>query len=172
MTLSDGFKKIKDSERFIPVRSLGLIACALAGTLRKLFNGNEWGPYYCSVCDSEESKNSNRHKVADFTNIRELCSTLISLVKLGEYFRATPQTRIWGMMSLRRLINHTNDPDYLDAEANELGQWCIGSLDTSIRELRLAATWVNQCSHNCSILTHSPVVRYPHMLAFLIMHNF
>lgn len=109
-------------------------------------NDNDLGPYYCSVCDSDESQNSDRQKVTDTANICELWSTLIGLVKLGEHFRATPQTRIWGMMSLRRLINHTNDPDYLDAVANELGQWCIGSLDASIRELRLATTWVNQYS--------------------------
>lgn len=152
MIVSDGFKKIKESERFILVRSLGLVACALAGTLRRklpsALPGDNWGPYYCSVCDSDESENSDRQKIANATNIHELYSTLISLVKLGEYFRATPQIRIWGMMSLRRLINHTNDLSYLNADVNELGQWCIGSLDTSIRELRLAAAWVNQYSSN------------------------
>lgn len=43
------------------------------------------------------------------------------------------------MLSLRRVIAHTDDPDLYNLETSELGQWCLKSLQSSVRELRIAA---------------------------------
>lgn len=99
------------------------------------------GLYRCSFCDSDQLPSASCRKVAEDSNIQEIFCTLDSLVKLSEY-RATPQTRIWGMMSLRRILNHTENSSYLNAQTTELGQWCLATLATSIRELRIAARWV------------------------------
>lgn len=43
------------------------------------------------------------------------------------------------MLGLRRVILHCEDPTYLNLETSTLGQWCLQSLNSSIRELRIAA---------------------------------
>lgn len=43
------------------------------------------------------------------------------------------------MISLKRLIVHTDDPEVFDLETSLLGQWCLKSLQSSMRELRIAA---------------------------------
>ena len=43
------------------------------------------------------------------------------------------------MLALRRLIAHCCDADFLNLEASGAGQWCLQSLTSSIRELRIAA---------------------------------
>ena len=43
------------------------------------------------------------------------------------------------MIALRRLAKHSHDPRFLDFEASVTGQWCLDSLKSSIRELRIAA---------------------------------
>ena len=43
------------------------------------------------------------------------------------------------MIALRRLIWHSDDPELWDLERSLLGQWCLQSLQSSLRELRIAA---------------------------------
>lgn len=43
------------------------------------------------------------------------------------------------MVCLRRLIVHADDQASLDLETSELGKWCLQSLQSSVRELRIAA---------------------------------
>ena len=75
----------------------------------------------------------------DSTNAHELFTTLENLVKLYE-LRKPLTGRIWAMMSLRRMVNHTKDKTYLGLHKAPLGQWCLQSLNSSLREVRIAAT--------------------------------
>ena len=43
------------------------------------------------------------------------------------------------MIGLRRLLNHSDQPDFLDLEASGAGRWCLQSLNSSVRELRMSA---------------------------------
>lgn len=43
------------------------------------------------------------------------------------------------MIALRRLIQHCTDEGTLDLEQSALGQWCLQALQSSLRELRIAA---------------------------------
>lgn len=151
---------MRESDRFLPIRRLGLIACAIVGSLRNRApispNIDAWGSYHCYLCDSEESTLVQERKAMDSNSCYELFTTLENLIKLDEY-RASPQARIWGVMTLRRLLNHTEEPSYLNVEASILGQWCLATLNTSIRELRIAARCVCFCvllqSHQSLITT-------------------
>ena len=149
---------MKESDRFLPIRSLGFIACAIVGSLRSrlpiLPNIDAWGFYHCYLCDSEEPTLTRERKAMDSNNCHELFTTLENLIKLDEY-RASPQARIWGVMALRRLLNHTEEPCYLNVEASILGQWCLATLNTSIRELRIAS----RCVCLCMLLpSHQPLM--------------
>jgi serine/threonine-protein kinase ATR len=43
------------------------------------------------------------------------------------------------MFALRRFALHFPNADLLDLEVSNLGQWCLKSLRSSVRELRIAA---------------------------------
>lgn len=43
------------------------------------------------------------------------------------------------MFALRRFTVHFDDPVFFDLEKSPLGQWCLQSLRSSIRELRVAS---------------------------------
>ena len=148
---------MRESDRFLPIRSLGLIACAIVGCLRSRVpispNINAWGSYHCCLCDSEEPTLTLERRSMDSNHCHELFTTLENLIKLDEY-RALPQVRIWGVMTLRRLLNHTEEPNYLNVEASILGQWCLATLNTSIRELRIAARCVSfVCNSQTPLMT-------------------
>ncbi|KAG5944560.1 hypothetical protein E4U60_005826 [Claviceps pazoutovae] len=49
------------------------------------------------------------------------------------------KTRVAAMVSLKRLIAHCEDPMFLNLETSGPGQWCLQALNSSIRELRIAA---------------------------------
>jgi serine/threonine-protein kinase ATR len=49
------------------------------------------------------------------------------------------QLRITAMVALRRVISHAEDSHFLDLETSAPGQWCLQSLNSSLRELRIAA---------------------------------
>jgi serine/threonine-protein kinase ATR len=54
-------------------------------------------------------------------------------------FGSSRRPRVLAMYILRKYALHYNNPEFLDLEMSPLGQWCLGSLKSSLRELRIAA---------------------------------
>ncbi|KAI3397802.1 hypothetical protein diail_10335 [Diaporthe ilicicola] len=65
--------------------------------------------------------------------------TLI-LGSVGQHtFKESRRPRVVAMIALRRIIVHSKSPDMLDLETSAIGQWCLSTLQSSLRELRIAA---------------------------------
>lgn len=63
----------------------------------------------------------------------------VGIIKLPA-FMASRRPRVVAMLSLRRILQHSPDAQFWDLQRpGGLGQWCTQSLQSSIRELRLAA---------------------------------
>jgi serine/threonine-protein kinase ATR len=54
-------------------------------------------------------------------------------------FGTAKRPRVLAMLMLKKFALHYEDPEFLDLEKSPLGQWCLGSLKSSVRELRIAA---------------------------------
>ena len=54
-------------------------------------------------------------------------------------FLGSMRPRITAMIILRRMARHWRNAELLDLEKSEAGQWCLQSLRSSVRELRIAA---------------------------------
>jgi serine/threonine-protein kinase ATR len=54
-------------------------------------------------------------------------------------FGASRRPRVLAMLMLKKFALHYDNPELFDLEMSPLGQWCLGSLKSSIRELRIAA---------------------------------
>lgn len=140
---SNGFRNIQEQKRYLPLRTLGFLACAYSGCLRPvdLKNSQEvdWSSYYCSYCDSDDIPSADMRKSASTSSMSELFATLENIIKLDE-FQESQSARTWGVLSLKRLLNHTMDLDHLNLSTSPLGQWCIETLNSSWRPLRYATT--------------------------------
>ncbi|KAG5926189.1 hypothetical protein E4U42_003556, partial [Claviceps africana] len=89
----------------------------------------------CSVCDfARESSFSLQHHSSKVAS-RSIFSKLIQLPSFTE----SRKTRVAAMLSLKRLVAHCEDPMFLNLETSSPGQWCLQALNSSIRELRIAA---------------------------------
>lgn len=90
----------------------------------------------CHICDDNGSRNtvptgSNTGSVV----WRDLYTDMIQM----ESFLNSKRPRIAAMQALRRLAIHCDDPSFLNLETSATGRWCIQSLNSSVRELRIAA---------------------------------
>lgn len=61
-----------------------------------------------------------------------------SLLNLPAFLESR-RPRVVAMIALRRIVLHTKDAEMLDLEKSALGQWCLQALQSSLRELRIAA---------------------------------
>lgn len=89
---------------------------------------------YCSKWDSKQPRLS-----CEDLPVEQWASQLYAKIIQLSSFQASKRTRVFGMVALRRLAKHSHDPQFLDFESSVTGQWCLDSLKSSLRELRIAA---------------------------------
>ncbi|KXH46337.1 phosphatidylinositol 3 [Colletotrichum simmondsii] len=97
-------------------------------------NRNNMG---CTFCD-DKYRGSRSLDVTTATEKREAQSIFTKLIHLPN-FKESKRPRIVAMISARRIINHADIAELIDLETSPLGQWCLQSLHSSIRELRIAS---------------------------------
>jgi serine/threonine-protein kinase ATR len=69
---------------------------------------------------------------------RDIVAALLMITKEPKFQNST-RPRVLMAIAIGRLFNHIADPDYLNLEVCELGQWLLASLSRSLRELKVAA---------------------------------
>jgi serine/threonine-protein kinase ATR len=74
----------------------------------------------------------------DPTLAAEAIATFANLIDLPE-FEESRKPRVQGMLALHHFATHFKEGAFLDLETSTLGQWCLKSLRSSMRELRIAA---------------------------------
>ena len=123
------------------IKLVGLLPCAaLDCTDLDAFDDTRLSKFNCCVCD-EIVDNPSLDQGRCQKYWVESCRAIASLLNLRAFLESK-QARLQAMMTLRRLTLHCSDK----AEARTmslrtwtLGQWCLQSLKSSIRELRIAA---------------------------------
>ena len=128
-------------------KSLGRVACAGSQCLVGA-NGchDELNNFSCRICDrplqildqhTPPYWNINRHG----EDWKEIIASLAAIIETSEVQQSTkPQILI--TLAIRRIFNHISVAEYLDLANSSLGQWCLRSLSSSLRELRIAAGYV------------------------------
>lgn len=120
------------------MRQLGYVPCASAGTLTLNYDreGNV-SDRKCSVCESGSPTSSVAANYDD-TLAAEAIATFVKLIDLPD-FEESRRPRVQAMLTLRHFALHFKDREFLDLETSKLGQWCLKSLRSSMRELRVTA---------------------------------
>ncbi|KAK4155321.1 hypothetical protein C8A00DRAFT_42044 [Chaetomidium leptoderma] len=114
------------------------IPCAADHTLKPRRIGSSATPaFHCSFCSEAkpiDTPPEHRHEEAKAVGI----SMFSRVIKLPSFLESR-RPRVFAMISLRRLVRHSTNGELWDLEKSVPGQWCLQSLQSSIRELRIAA---------------------------------
>jgi len=141
MENSECFSQLEDTERSKAMRLLGMMPCAGAGTLTVTRDRHgEITDAECTVCDGTESLShpTMTKSVHDGAVETHAVAVLSTLIKVPE-FELSRKPRILAMIALRKFALHFEATQFMDLEESPLGQWCLTSLRSSVRELRIAA---------------------------------
>ena len=135
----DRYPRLSDDEQCTLFSILGQLACQSNAAPRNISNGTAQPGRLgrCLVCDVD-SKDKAHSEADSRIKLEELLATLSDLIRLPRNQKSR-QPRIAAMMALRRLLSHTTDDQYMNLGTSKFGQWCLQALQSSLRELRIAA---------------------------------
>jgi serine/threonine-protein kinase ATR len=124
--------------------ALSKIACAGSCSLETSSPKSEhWRATTCTLCDagstSERCLRSYWNEQGDDEIWKDTIAAMLVITKESK-FQSSPKARVLMAVAIGRMYNHISDVDYLNLQTCELGQWLLGSMSRSLRELKLAAT--------------------------------
>ncbi|PGG96942.1 serine/threonine-protein kinase ATR [Blastomyces parvus] len=132
----DTLPKLPEEDQCEVLAKVGRIACAGAGTLVMEQPNNVAGPQFrCLICDSISPKPSNS-KPKKSLHFGEVCKTMIEIIPI---LQGSKKPRIAAMFAIRSVVMHDPKSENLGMHTSPLGEWCLQSLRSSLRELRMAA---------------------------------
>jgi serine/threonine-protein kinase ATR len=104
----------------------------------------------CRICDRRSYRDvgatsTTWNEVVPCEEYQEILLFLSALVE-DPSFRRTRKPRVLAAHAIRRVIRHLSDGDYLSLGAGVLAPWLMRSLQSSVRELRIASAYVQQYS--------------------------
>ena len=135
-TVLEQFPRLKDAERCHVIDLLAHIVCAADDTLAPIASRSMNGLRcsYCSAAEEGEEQPTSRDAGTKLAAVQ----IFMKLLRLPSFLESR-RPRVAAMVALKRLILHSTDPELLDLEKSGPGQWCLQSLQSSLRELRIAA---------------------------------
>jgi serine/threonine-protein kinase ATR len=133
---------LPDHERHAALNALGRLSCAGAECLKES-NGLKGTPktFQCTICDARSPLAFNSALKSDIhaqSKEQHISESISQLIKCSRFQRHS-DARISLALAIRRIVNHVNAPTVIDLGTSAMGQWCLRSLQSSLRELRIAA---------------------------------
>jgi serine/threonine-protein kinase ATR len=135
----DCFKRLQGSDQCKAFSLLGTLVCANAGTLSSIpsITNVQKADFRCSICDSEMPMRSGG-AIWPIDDSGIVYSMIENLLRSPD-FHDSGKARICAMMMVRRLLIHSDDASRMCLASCPLGQWCLQSHYSSMRELRVAS---------------------------------
>ncbi|PWY69808.1 hypothetical protein BO94DRAFT_502566 [Aspergillus sclerotioniger CBS 115572] len=131
--VSTSYAGLAEQEKCSFLRTLCGIPCALTGNLVDITGLDLEGALSCRVCDSEEYDLNSKDEWRCL-NSYELCEIL-------DYTISSPtrpaNLRIAAAVALKRTLMHTSGLSYMQLTSSVFREFCLNSLRSSVRELRL-----------------------------------
>lgn len=139
---SERYIELSDAQQCLLFRDIGRLACqsAYASASGADRPGIETPLPACPVCDLDTRAVAHQHP-AHLTRLENLLATITDLVKLPEHQKST-LPRVAAMSAAHRVLCHQHPVEKLDLSISAIGQWCLQALQSSLRELRIAAGYV------------------------------
>ncbi|OJD13407.1 hypothetical protein AJ78_06141 [Emergomyces pasteurianus Ep9510] len=144
MTGTDGLSQIvfnslptlSQDDQSEVLAKLGRIVCAGAGTLVMEQPSNVVGPQFrCLICDCTLPK-LRSNLTRESPHLSEICKIMIEITPV---LQGTRKPRIAAMFAIRNVVMHDPQSENVRLQSSPLGEWCLQSFRSSLRELRVAA---------------------------------
>lgn len=119
---------------------LSILPCAIHGTL--VINAAlplDAQNTTCSACESSSGVKNSIAVDDSMVNLMNEAIMVFEKLTKSPHFVSSRRTRVIAMFALRNFAHHFGNPAFLDLNTSLLGQWCMRSLNSSLRELRIAA---------------------------------
>ncbi|KAJ8069456.1 hypothetical protein OCU04_003110 [Sclerotinia nivalis] len=133
------FADLKDPDRCKVIDHLSMIPCAAYGSLTvtrdKLENIVS---SQCFVCEKLPPKTTVLDDDLCQKTGTKAILILTSLVN-SPAFHDSRRSRVLAMVAVKAFAIHFRDEEFFNLETSAVGQWCLKSLQSSMRELRIAA---------------------------------
>ena len=137
----DSFSTLSQNGQCELLGKLGSVACAGAGALNVEKPGTPFGTELrCTICDNDHSetgeksdKSGNIWKTSQFDELQKVATELVPQLQ------RSAKPRIAGMLALRHILMHDPNDDHVRLVSSAFGEWCLHSLRSSVRELRVVA---------------------------------
>ena len=100
----------------------------------------------CPICEAKGNPSiaqNDKRKSRDA--MKDAMRTLNEIIQCPE-FSAYRRPQVLAMFALRKFALHSDEPEILSYEKSMAAQWCLQSLRSPIRELRIAAGCVHATS--------------------------
>ncbi|KAI6601117.1 hypothetical protein MCOR14_004531 [Pyricularia oryzae] len=135
--ISNGFSSLDEHQACQVLELLASISCATDNTLTTTSSPSNTQNIHCKFC-SFYDRGRKTPLCLDISAKSMVAKVFGRIVKLPSLTNSK-KSRVVAMMALRKVASHTRDPDLLDLEKSVTGHWCLQSLNSSVRELRIAA---------------------------------
>ena len=136
---SHKFASLSDEDQALVFFVIGQLACAGAETLSfsHISSDEKLCQNTCSVCDITMGY-SRVGIFGDDSETDAIFILFINLLKLTQKQKLR-RPRIAAMIAFRRLLLHSKGPNNLNLADSPIGPWCMQALQSSMRDLRIAA---------------------------------
>ncbi|KAI1337113.1 phosphatidyl inositol 3-kinase-like protein [Xylariaceae sp. FL0016] len=131
------FDQLEESEQCLVIQLLGDACCAADATLIIGKNGDKTGPFDCLYCRGSQDQREIPY-THDSSTKKCVTEIFISTLQLQTVIESR-RLRVTAMIALRQIARHCTISEDLDIEISVAAQWCLKSLHSSVRELRIAA---------------------------------
>lgn len=138
---SEKFDALSLDEKDKALVELGILPCAASGSLA--IDAVKAKLNTCSICDCNGGISSSTTTVTTWEqtvpdDYKGIIDALASLLQSSE-LRRSKKTRVLAAHAIRRMVNHTTDRELLLVGSGVFGPWLMRSLQSSVRELRIAS---------------------------------
>ncbi|KAF2019578.1 hypothetical protein BU24DRAFT_419179 [Aaosphaeria arxii CBS 175.79] len=142
-SIASTYLNISEAEQCELLLAFGRIPCAGAKSLIPAHDIQVPAKTTCRVCDDAGKSPRDRSiywNEADdqSSDWKDIVAALLAVTEIPE-FRDSSKPRVVMAFTIGRVFNHISDSEYLNLEFCSLGQWLLGSMNRSLRELRVAA---------------------------------
>jgi serine/threonine-protein kinase ATR len=143
------FESLPETHKSEILEVMGKVSCALTENLvQKPSEIGTQVTLFCHACDGEHLHLGMlpEKQVPQFEELWSICNFI--LPKLSR----TPGPRIAAMVALKRILMHSPSSNKMHLSSSTAGEFCLHSLRSSIRELRVATGYVLDmtCPSKCA----------------------
>ncbi|KAI1392547.1 phosphatidyl inositol 3-kinase [Hypoxylon trugodes] len=136
--MEEKYQQLSEADLCRLIELLGYTYCAADDNTISIHEGKDkvYG-FDCRICRVPHSSLEPPRAFDDGIK-KSVVKIFTSLVKSPGFLEAQ-KPRVTAMVAVRRIAKHCRDPSLLDIEVSVIAQWCLKSLQSSVRELRIAA---------------------------------